>query len=79
MIILFIIVELNLPKVIKYTSYKCHISLKSTLESTSYIAKISRTTHIIQNMLFAKMDNSLFYISYEGSMCPWNAANIICM
>ena len=51
---------------------------KSTLESTSYIAKISRTTHIIQNMLFAKMDNSPFYISYEGSVCPWNAANIIC-
>ena len=71
MIILFIIVE--------YISYKCHISLESTLESTSYIAKISRTTHIIQNMLFAKMDNSLFYISYEGSVCPWNAANIICM
>ena len=43
------------------------------------IAKISRTTHIIQNMLFAKMDNSLFYISYDGSVCPWNAANIICM
>ena len=73
---LFVIVEF-----LKYISYKCITSLKSAPKRTSYIAKISRTTHIIQNMLFAKMgmDNSPFYISYEGSVCPWNAANIICM